>query len=336
MLPFPPLTRQAKTLIPKDADKTPLLDYLAARFPYLSRERWQDMMREGRLRLDGQPADGETPVHLGQTLEFLVPGLPEPPVDWDIRTVAEKPPCLVLAKPANLPCHPAGHFFNHTIWAYLKQARHLPEVHFLNRLDRETSGLVIVAAEAAAAARLQRALAATGRKDYLVIVEGVFPDTFTAKGFLVDDTQSPVRKTRRFTAEPPPPLIRAESAFTEFRRLDASPDGRFSLLCATLQTGRLHQIRATLRSLGFPVVGDKLYGPDPALYLRFCDGTLSAEDRQRLIMPRQALHAWKTAVQWPGEQSVTEYIAAPPKDFLTACHTLGLAIPPDTKADLDP
>lgn len=324
MLPFPPLTRQAKITVSAESSGLPLPDFLTSRFNYLPRERWLALIAENRLLLDGSPATSESCLAVGQCLEFLVPPAQEPEVDWTIFTIAEHPPYLLLAKPGNLPCHPAGRFFNHTLWAWLKQYRQLEQVHFLNRLDRETSGLTLLATEARAAAVLQKNLASHGLKQYLVLVHGHCPEQFQAEGFLSPDLESPVRKMRKFTPAASGQPEKSEWCSTSFSRLDLSPDGKFSLLLATLKTGRLHQIRATLHSLGFPVVGDKLYGQDPNLYLRYCRNLLTEEDLQSLIMPRQALHAWKMTIPWPSQANPETFTAPPPNDFLNACQKLSL------------
>jgi 23S rRNA-/tRNA-specific pseudouridylate synthase len=166
---------------------------------------------------------------------------------------------------------------------------------------------VLLARTPAAAKNLRAQFAGrTVEKRYLALVEGRFPDAVTAAGWLDADYGGEVLKQRRFTAAAPapgaagaalcrppeglaPPNDEAVWAATDFRRL--SEHGPLSLVEARPHTGRLHQIRATLRSLGHPLVGDKMYGVDPGCYVRFCQGGLTDEDRARLRMDRQALHA---------------------------------------------
>ena len=128
-------------------------------------------------------------------------------------------------------------------------------------------------------------------KIYRVLVHGAdFPDHLEASGWLAHDSASPIARKRAFFTTPMP---EGESAHTSFVKL-ASGNG-FSLLEATLHTGRMHQIRATLWSLGYPVAGDKIYGVDETVFLRAAKGRLTLEDSRRLILQNQALHAWKIA-----------------------------------------
>ena len=315
VLPFPALRRQASCRYTATCG-TPLLDFLSKRFHYLSREDWAAQIQSGNLCIDQLPAQIDQVLQPGALVEFTPRRLPEPPVSWDIEILFEDEQFLVLSKPGNLPCHPAGAFFNHTLWAWLKQAVKLPEVHFCNRLDRETSGLVIVAKNSDAAKLLNQALQQPDAcKEYLVLVQGEFPASMQCNGWLIPDADSPVRKKRAFLQSLPKEMPQAESACTEYTCLAYHPAANISLLKSILRTGRTHQIRATLCSLGFPVIGDKLYGVDDRLFLELAAGNLSCEDRKRLLLPRQALHSWKISFRLPNRDIPVQYTARLPQDL---------------------
>ncbi len=272
-----------------------ILEYLGGRFTYRDAAGWAGEIAAGRIIVNGVAATAATVLRCGDEMEYLPEARPEPEVDETVTVVHEDDDFLALCKSGNLPCHPAGIFFNRTLWAMLKEGRvrgvaPLEEIHFVNRLDRETSGLVLVAKNKRAAKTAARAMAREEAcKEYWVVVEGEFPDELSAEGWLWQDDRSAVKKKRRFGTEVPADAVDAETASTSFRCLRRG--NGLSLLQATLGTGRTHQIRATLCSLGYPVVGDKLYGVDDGIYLRFVKGEMRSEDIRRLRIGRQALHA---------------------------------------------
>lgn len=319
------MKREASFRLPAGAPPEHLLDFLTRRFTYHSRDTWQFRIADERVRVNGRPAREDVLLGPGDRVEYEIGDLPEPPVDTDVTIVLDDDDLLVVNKPGNLPCHPGGAYFNHTLWAILKERFRLREPALVNRLDRETSGLV-VAAKNPAAAKACRAQFADRRvtKRYLALVEGSFPDTRDARGAMRDDPAGPVRKRRLFVEGVTPMDAAGEWAGTRFRRLAAG--GGISLVEAVPATGRLHQIRATLLAIGFPLVGDKLYGTDPERFLRFCKGALTDADRAALRMDRQALHAAYLRFRLPRTQAWLEVEAPLPADMNRAVHTYGLLL----------
>ncbi|MBQ7207447.1 MAG: NAD-dependent epimerase/dehydratase family protein [Lentisphaeria bacterium] len=269
-----------------------LIAFLVSRFPYRDEPGWRAVIAAGEITVNDAPAEPERRLEMHDVISYHPAELPEPPADMNWSAVWEDEQLLVIDKPGNLCVHPAGPFFKHTLWHLL--CSKYGDIHFVNRLDRETSGLMIAARDKTAAARFG-ARSLIEKKVYTVMVHGRFDGPLHAAGFLSKDCSSVIRKKRRFTREAPEGPC--ESAETFFEPLGRSGD--FSLLRATLGTGRMHQIRATLSSLGYPVVGDKLYGLDENFYLRQKTDELTAEDRKKLILPRQALHASEIVFRHP-------------------------------------
>jgi 23S rRNA-/tRNA-specific pseudouridylate synthase len=168
-----------------------LIDYLAGRFTYRSAEEWRVRIADGEIMLNGERVSPETLLNQHDIIEYFPGDIPEPPADLDYKVVFEDDTLLVIDKPGNLCVHPAGPFFKHTLW-HLLSSRY-GKVHIINRLDRETSGLLIAAKTPAAAARLSSRNWEL-HKEYLALVFGEFGEETDAKGFLVPDTGSVVRR----------------------------------------------------------------------------------------------------------------------------------------------
>ncbi|MBT3378086.1 MAG: RluA family pseudouridine synthase [Lentisphaerae bacterium] len=310
------LKRIVQTVLRGEDAGTALVDYVTARFTYHNQSAWEERIAQGRLLLNGAPADASGILRGGDVLEYRFEPVAEPPVNVNYRTIHDDGSLMVIDKPPDLPCHPAGRYFAHTLWALLKDAG-CEEIHFVNRLDRETSGVMLVAKEKkiAKACRRQFELGSV-RKVYDVLVEGVFPESIAADGWLFPDPESQVAKRIRFAPEGTLTDVpaKAKRAFTEFHLL-AHISGGMSHLRVLPRTGRLHQIRATLHGLGFPVVGDKLYGVDESFFLRFRAGELSREDRRRLRLERQALHASEVSFDAPSGAGRLTFAAPLPDDM---------------------
>ncbi len=289
--------RIAETVIEPDGNGVRLDFYLQNRFRYRSRTEWQKSIAEGEILLNGKPTKPSRRLQTGERISFEPKSAEEPEVDSSFDVLEETPEYLTVSKSGNLPCHPAGVFFKHTLW-YLLRERYGENIHIVTRLDRETSGVALIARTQEAAAAFTRELMANRvGKRYLAVVHGAFPEEpVHASGWLSADPESRIRKKRRFTVDSPGG--EAETAVTDFRLIARKED--LSAVEALPATGRLHQIRATLCSLGFPMVGDKLYGLDDGFFSRFVTDSLTEEDRHRLILSRQALHAFSLEVAFRG------------------------------------
>lgn len=235
---------------------------------------------------------------------------------------------LVVHKPADLVCHPTkGDEYSSLIsrarlYLQAKAAASPtpPTPHLIHRLDRETSGLVLVAKNATAARELGKIWESRAvRKEYLAIIHGhVVPDQGVIDAPLGRDTASRVaiQDCVRTDGNPAQTEFAVEKRF--LARVNGGAPRPFSLVRLHPLTGRKHQIRIHLAHLGHPIVGDKLYGGDPDLYLALVEHRLTDEQRARLILPQHALHASRLQFAWRDrEYDFTARPEAAFADFLT-------------------
>lgn len=219
---------------------------------------------------------------------------------------------LAINKQADLVCHPTK---TDELSSLAGRVRlHLGEdrpVHFVNRLDRETSGIVIVAKTNEAARELRRLWENREvTKTYWAIVHGhVRDDTGTIDAPLGKDESSEVavKDCVRLDGAAAQTRFRAHWRFKR-------DEGDFTWLHIELVTGRKHQIRIHFQHLGHPIVGDKLYGLDESCYLKLVKGELTGDDRRRLILKNQALHARELRFHWRDADWLFE--AEPEEEFV--------------------
>lgn len=219
---------------------------------------------------------------------------------------------LVINKPAGLVCHPTkGDEYSSLISRVRLHLGADAQPHLVNRLDRETSGLVFVALGDEVARELRRIW--EGRlvcKEYLAIVHGhVKEEQGTIEVPLGKDVCSiiAIKDCVR------PDGASAQTNFAVERRFTCA-EGNFTLLKVMPHTGRKHQIRIHLAHIGHPIVGDKLYGGDEDLYLALVQDRLTEEQWKRLILPHHALHALEVRFDWRGSKRI--FNAEPEEWFL--------------------
>ena len=229
-----------------------------------------------------------------------------------IPIVAEGGDWLVVSKPPHLLVHPTRPGGPVTLLDHLRgllacELASGGQVSLIHRLDRETSGLLLVAKTAEAARRFSLEMM-RGRiaKEYLALVRG-WPewDARTVDAPLLrqgEKIPSPIWLKRTIHPDGAPARTRFE-----VRRRFERDGGRFAVVRAVPETGRLHQIRVHLAHTGHPVVGDKIYGPEERCYLEFIETGWTLELARVLLLNRHALHAWRlTFDAEPGQRRTVE------------------------------
>ncbi|MBN3816020.1 RluA family pseudouridine synthase [Paraburkholderia sp. Se-20369] len=292
---------------------------LAQLFPEFSRSRLQSWIDAQRVRVDGAPAKIRQPVPLGATIELVPDLLPEQlaftpePVPLDI--VYEDDALVVINKPAGLVVHPAagnwsGTILNGLLHRYGDAAAGLPRAGIVHRLDKETSGLMVVARTLAAQTDLVRQLQArTVKRRYFALVWGTMPEDGTIDAPIGRDPRERTRMAVVTGASGKP-------ARTHFRTVDTCVWQRqpVSAIQCDLETGRTHQIRVHCSHVGHPLLGDPVYGRARG---------------KRSVTPlpdgfaRQALHAWRLGLVHPVTGRTMQWRCPLPDDMTALIAALG-------------
>jgi 23S rRNA pseudouridine1911/1915/1917 synthase len=220
---------------------------------------------------------------------------------------------LVLDKPPGLPVHPSARYFHNTMTAQvaLKYGEDF-KADPAHRLDRETSGLVVCGRTLAANQALMRAFSGgLVEKTYLAIVEGHPPrDEFEVEAPIAEGTAL-IRIAVRIDAAQG---RYAKTRFVVERRFEREGEP-FAVVRAFPQTGRQHQIRIHAQVAGFPLVGDKMYGPDPLFFDRFSKRALEPEAWLKLRLERHALHAASLSFAHPFDRRALRFDSPLPADL---------------------
>ena len=211
---------------------------------------------------------------------------------------------LVINKPGWVVCHPSKNGPFSSLIGACRELLQADRLHLVSRLDRETSGLIIIAKHRAAARKWQMAFEKHEvKKTYLAILSGHLEEAIEVNKHLAKDLESSVASkvtVRRSNS--------AKRAITQVKPIEYKTG--YTLAEVSPTTGRKHQIRAHAQWLGHPVVGDKIYGPDDTLFLEFIENGWTPNLAAHLPMKRQALHCAQLSLN-----DGTTFNAPMPKDM---------------------
>ena len=289
-------SREVSVAIPAELAGLRLDQALARLLPGESRSRLARLIESGHVLVDGEPAVRKLKVRSGETvLIVLAPrldGSASRPESIALAVVHEDEDVIVLDKPAGLVVHPgSGNWEGTLLNALLHHApalRHLARAGIVHRLDKDTSGLLVVAKNEPAQLSLVRQLQERSvRRTYLALARGKVKAAGTVDAPV---GRHPVKRTRMAV------VAAGKPAVTHYRVRKAFP--HHTLLECELETGRTHQIRVHLASIGHPIEGDPVYA-----------------GRGEKLLARQALHAWKLVFRHPRTGKAASFEAPLPRDF---------------------
>jgi 23S rRNA pseudouridine1911/1915/1917 synthase len=291
--------------------------FLKSRIRRLSRTKIQEIIA-GQVRLEG----GRTPraalgVRLGETILIERPAPVEPEVPRHFSVLAEDEYFIAIDKPSGLPMHATAKFYRNTLTMLLRETYPGQPLQICHRIDRETSGVLLIARGAQPSSFLKQAFAKRKvSKSYLALVHGVpQPES----GVIDRPLKLLESKTNLLMGVVPADDPDGQHAVTRYRVVRQF--AAHALVEAAPETGRQHQIRVHLASIGHPIVGDKIYRASEAHFIAYCDTGMTPELLEAFDgLPRQALHAHRltfphpitqepVTVESPLPADLTDYIA---------------------------
>lgn len=307
-------------VVPAEAVGMRLDVFLQSQFRHTSRTRARAIAEQSAYSADGRRLAASDRMRQGELVALWRAPFESDEVQPPLPVVYEDAHLLVIDKPALVAVHPTARYHRHTVIKRLEQERPGEFLALIHRLDRDTSGLLLLArsieSERAFKTMLEErslGLEEDGEeggafeKQYLAITHGEPPSGLVELPLELEPDH-PLRVKMR-VATPGAGLAARTSVSVRAAR------GRYALVACGLHTGRQHQIRVHLAALGHPVVGDKLYGKDERLLARAADGLLTDEDRALLELPRHALHAHRYRLDHAVTGESLELVSELPADL---------------------
>ena len=300
-------------LIPAECAGLRLDQALAKLMPNCSRSRIQSWIADKRVKLDSLCCNAKQKVwgneHIQISPLYDQPDNKHSAEAITLNIVHEDEAIIVINKPAGLVVHPGNGNWQHTLLNALlhhaPQLENVPRAGIVHRLDKNTSGLLVVAKTVESQTRLVRQLQQrVVRREYLALVLGEVNQNGTVDASI---GRHPVHRTKMAIT------TRGKPARTHYKVLENLPG--CSLLHCSLETGRTHQIRVHMHSINHPLVGDPVYGGKPKK-------TIPEIGRLLTEFPRQALHAWQLALIHPENERMSQWQTEPPDDLICLLNRL--------------
>jgi 23S rRNA pseudouridine1911/1915/1917 synthase len=311
--------------VPPEASGMRLDRFLQNQLKRTSRTRSQHIIRVSAFSYEGKPLRPSDRVRGGDHVFLWRPPWDEDPHEALLTILYEDAHLLAIDKPAMMPVHPTARYYRSTLVKVLEVMRPNERFYLAHRLDRETSGVILLSKTAEADRAMKRLFAEPATKEenskkaikkaYLAIATNApgWSSVAADEPLELDPTNALRVKMRVAT---PPEGLYARTRFEVLeRRMNHSSGRAYALIACALDTGRQHQIRVHLAHRGHTIVGDKLYGEDDRMFARGADGELTQDDLIKLEMPRHALHAHTIAFDHPIDGSPVAIESPLPEDM---------------------
>ncbi len=291
--------------------------YLAGRFTYLSEIAWCKLVEEGRIFCNDTVCDTATTVVRGDTIRCDMPDFGTPAVNLDYSIVYEDNWLLAVNKPAGLRVHSGGKFVNANLMYHLRHVHQppYPETNLVNRLDADTSGLVLLARDKRVLSQLMQQFAdGSVVKCYLAVVNGRPSPTAGTINLPIGPVKD--AKVPRYGIS----SVHGKAAVTHYQTVRELADN-LTLLELKPESGRTHQLRVHMAAIGHPLVGDALYSMNDDAYLDWL-----RNPAMQTGLKRQALHSHQLQFFHPVQRTtctLTAPLAPDLAQFINDLTTVG-------------
>lgn len=285
--------------------QTAVLDYLADRFTYRSYEEWATLVADGRVSGNGRILTPADLISQGDVITCDLPETVPPPANYNYRIIYEDSWLLAVDKPPDLRVHDKRRYAQANLIYHLRQLRQppYPEANLINRLDKDTSGIVLFARNGETLRLMQQQFRQQAvKKEYLAVVHGI-PEP--PAGIIAQPIgrRESLPGVYRYGVMP-----EGKTAVTHYETIQTFT--QYALLRLRPQTGRTHQLRVHLAALGHPIVGDRLYTMSDAAYLAWFN-----HKTPHPLIQRQALHSAAVQFIHPHTQQPLRLTAPLPADI---------------------
>ncbi len=285
--------------------------YLSEKYTYNSRSQWQKKIDGGFVFLNNKKTKPSAKIPRDSVLSYDIGDFKEMPINENYTVLFEDEHLFVVDKPPCIPVHASGKYIVNTLISVLRRDFPDKNLNLLNRLDRETSGVILLGKTPLAQKKVcAQFLNKSVQKTYIAFVFGsINEESFEVNAPIAEAGEDSAVRIRMGIDQE-----RGVEALTAFK-VDWSTDKFTKVICFP-KTGRTNQIRVHLSYKGFPIVGDKLYSGNDLDFIQFIEKGNTDEILSRVILPRQALHAYKTCFLHPETDKDIEIIAPLPQDLI--------------------
>lgn len=301
---------EISTKVKPPAKDVPLLDYMSGRFTYRPREKWAELIENGEVLFEGVKTTIDQPVSAGDTITSIIADFDPPDANYNYTIVYEDDDLLAVNKPANLRVHGRGRYIHANLIHHIRHVRPdgYPQASLINRIDANTTGLVLLSKNQPMLTAMQKLFQNREiEKTYQAIVKGIPSENGGVIDSPIGLLPSAEGVYRYGDGEG---VTKIKPAETHWRLIEKLNDS-YALVELKPKTGRTHQLRVHMASIGHPLAGDAVYQLSDEDYLIWCDEPERFPD---LGFYRHALHCWRYDFVHPITKKPFS-VEAPPADF---------------------